>query len=182
MRPIAISSRRKTTQKRRDALALEHLDWALGIARHVATLLPTWFLADDLTGPVEIALLRLAQDYDPRRGVPFRAYAHRRIHGACWDSVKRKEYIERGHQSTDGFDAASHLPSPEELASAGEDVRVWAQVQRLPSRHCLVILAVYGGGMTLEDLAEKVDVGSSRLSQIHHEALRMMRGQLQEAA
>jgi RNA polymerase sigma factor (sigma-70 family) len=173
---IVASPKRKTTQKRRDALCLEHLEWAHAIARHVATLLPTWFTADDLTGPVELALLRLASDYDARRGVPFRAFAQRRIYGACWDSVRRKEYRERGHQSTEGLDAVSPLADPEAQAAVGEQVQVWAQVQQLPSRHALVILAVYGGGMSLEHLATKVDVGSSRLSQIHHEALGMLRG------
>ncbi len=182
MPPIEISSHRKTTEKRRNALATEHLDWARGIARHVATLLPTWFTADDLTGPVEIALVRLAASYDPARGIPFRAYASRRIYGACFDSVRRKEYRERGHRSTEGLQAISTLPSPEAQASAGERVQVWASVQRLPSRHAMVILAVYAGGMTLEQLATKVDVGSSRLSQIHHEALRMLRQELEAEA
>lgn len=142
----------------------------------MATLLPTWFTADDLAGPVEIALLKLAESYDAARGVPFRAYAQRRIYGACWDSVRRKEYLERGHQTTEGVEAASERPSPEEQASAGERLHMWAEIQHaLPSRHCLVLLAVYAGGMTLEQLATKVDVGSSRLSQIHHEALGMLR-------
>lgn len=144
----------------------------------MATLLPTWFAFEDLTGPVEIALLGLAASYDTGRGIPFRAYAQRRIYGACWDAVRRKEYRERGHQTTDGLEAVCPLPSPEELATAQQQVRVWARVQQLPSRHALVILAVYGGGMTLEELATKVDVGSSRLSQIHHEALDMLKGQM----
>lgn len=168
--------RRKTTKKRRDALALEHLDWARSIARHVAALLPTWFTEDDLAGPAEIALIHLAGSYDSTRGIPFRVYAYRRIRGACLDSVRRKEYVERGRQTTDGLEVVSREPSPEIQAIEGQQVRVWAKVQQLPARHALVILAVYGGGMTLEALAVKVDVGSSRLSQIHHEALGMLRG------
>src|ERR1035437_1217207 len=170
---IAFSRR---TIRKRDGLVLEHMEWAHGIARRVASLLPTWFTVDDLTGPVEIALLERAASYDAKRGIPFRAYAGRRIAGACFDSVRRKEYAERAHQTTEGLQAVSALPSPEAQAESHEQVRVWAQVQQLPPRHALVILAVYGGGMTLETLATKVDVGSSRLSQIHHEALRMLKG------
>jgi RNA polymerase sigma factor for flagellar operon FliA len=180
---IALSRR---TIRKRDALVLEHLEWAHGIARRVASLLPTWFTFEDLCGPVELALLERAASFDSKRGVPFRAWASRRIHGACFDSVRRKEYRERSHLSistVEGPDVrqtddwlVDSLPSPEEQAASHEQVRVWARVQQLPPRHALVILAVYGGGMTLETLATKVDVGSSRLSQIHHEALRMLRG------
>jgi RNA polymerase sigma factor for flagellar operon FliA len=189
---IALSRR---TIRKRDGLVLEHLEWAHGIARRVASLLPTWFTFEDLCGPVELALFERAASFDPKRGIPFKAYASRRIHGACFDSVRRKEYRERGHLSLsthrlgllrddggnremDGVDAQAcdPNPSPEAQAASHEQVHVWAQVQQLPPRHALVILAVYGGGMTLETLATKVDVGSSRLSQIHHEALRMLKG------
>ena len=194
---LHIAGSRRTIRKR-DGLVLEHLEWAHGIARRVALLLPTWFTFEDLCGPVELALLERAASYDAKRGIPFRAYAGRRIHGACFDSVRRKEYRERSHQSlsdcshdhTPGSHShGSYLlhtvpetwlhderPSPEAQAQSHEQVRVWARVQQLPPRHALVILAVYGGGMTLETLATKVDVGSSRLSQIHHEALRMLKG------
>ncbi len=197
--PPSGNSPRKKTRRTRDQLALEHLEWARGIARHVSNLLPTWFTADDLTGPVEIALVRLAEQYDPARGIPFKAYAQRRIYGACFDAVRRKEYIERGHMSLDETresganieslrvnptiaEPRSTGPSPEELASDAQFVRIWYWVQQLPSRHALVIFAVYAGGMTLEQLATKVDVGASRLSQIHHEALRMLRADLEKAA
>jgi RNA polymerase sigma factor (sigma-70 family) len=129
--------------------------------------------------------VKLAAQYDPKRGVPFKAFAQRRIYGACIDSVRRKEYLERAHQTIEGVEHVCTMLSPEQQAAAAEQRRVWIQVQQLPPRHALVILAVYGGGMTLEELARKVDVGSSRLSQIHHEALHMLRetcGEMKAAA
>ncbi len=211
---LITSSPNKRQIRTRDKLALEHLEWALGIAKHVASMLPTWFTEDDLTGPVELALLKQAAKYDPARGIPFRAFAARRIYGACFDSVRRKEYKERGHLTLtpteygighggSGFgeysknktaageryaDAAiiDPAPGPEEQAAECEQtrhqVRVWAVVQRLPSRHMLVILGVYGGGSTLVELSEKVGVGAARLSQIHREALGMMRVEMEKAA
>src|ERR1035437_2956624 len=123
---IALSRR---TIRKRDGLVLEHLESAHGIARRVASLLPTWFTFEDLSGPVELALLERAASYDSKRGIPFRAYASRRIHGACFDAVRRKEYRERGHLSltthrfgwlryddgngkTDAVDAQACDPSP----------------------------------------------------------------------
>lgn len=181
--PPSASSPRKT-RKKRDTLAVEHLEWARGIARHVATLLPTWFSADDLIGPVEIALVKLAEQYDPGRGIPFRAFAQRRIYGACFDSVRRKEYIERGHQTLDESHRIvdQQADNPEERVIEGQYVRIWYWVQQLPPCHALVIFAVYGGGMTLEQLATKVDVGASQLSRIHRQALDMLRADLEKAA
>lgn len=159
---------------------MEHVEWARSIARHVSRLLPTWFTEDDLIGPVELALVHLAASYDPARGVPFKAYAQRRIYGACIDSIRRREYKERGHQSIEGLDKVCVMPSPEEQAAKQELRRVWDRVQQLPRRHCLVILGVYGGHMTLEELSTKVDVGAARLSQIHREALGMLRETCEE--
>jgi RNA polymerase sigma factor (sigma-70 family) len=178
------NSRRPETPStsERDELAIEHLEWARAIARHVASHLPTWFTADDLIGAAEIALLKLAAAYDPARGIPFRAFAQRRIYGACIDSVRRREYRERSHQTTDRLQSLCLKPSPEDQAAAGQNCRVWSVVQRLPQRHKLVILSVYGGGNTLVELSKKVGVGPARLSQIHREALGMMREELGRAA
>jgi RNA polymerase sigma factor (sigma-70 family) len=175
----------KTTKRaraRRDRLALEHLDWARGIARHVSTTLPTWFAYEDLAGAAEIGLLQAAERWNPSHGVPFRAFAARRVHGACMDAVRRREYRERGHQTIEGIDTPSQAPNPEEIAAEGQMTMVWSRVQQLPPRHAVVILAYYGGNMSLEQLAPKMGVGSSRLSQIHREALGMLRNTLQKAA
>ena len=162
----------------RDKLIAENHEWAQAIARHVASTLPTWFTHDDLTGPAEVALVKLACSYKPETNVPFRAFARRRIYGACFDSVRRREYIERSHAPLDDCDKACSRPTPEtqaltaELAAERRDV--WARVQQLPPRHTLVILARYAGNMTLVQISQLVGVGPERLSQIHHEALRML--------
>jgi len=169
--------------RKRNRLCLEHLEWAHAIARHLAGILPNGFTADDLTGPVEIALVKLADQYRKyqRPGfatpVPFRAFAQRRIYGACIDSIRRREYREKQHQS---LESGKSLPqasgaSPEAQAQASERRQVWGIVQSLPPRHALVILSVYAGDMTLLDLSQLVDVSPSRLSQIHREALGMLR-------
>lgn len=165
----------KKKRAERDALIVEHLDWARAIARQVAGMLPTWFTAEDLTGPAEIALVKTAEQYDPGRGIPFRPFAQRRIYGACFDSIRRREYQEHGHLQIEDVIVIAGAPGPEQQAISGQQRGVWAIVQRLPSRHAVVILAVYGGGMTLESLAEMVGVRASRLSQIHREALRMLK-------
>jgi len=180
------------THKARNQLAMEHLAWAHDIAWEVAKKLPTWFRKDDLLGPAELALLHAAQRFDRRRGVSFRSYAVRRVRGACWDAIRRREYREHEHESlSDTFfldrrgayyvdDPApeewlhDRAPSPEAVAATNQLREVWPIVQRLPARHAAVILCVYGGSMTLEALSDLVEVGPARLSQIHREALTML--------
>lgn len=180
--------------KRRDALVLEHLDWARGIAAAVAHKLPSWFTADDLTGPAEIGLIQAAERYQASTGVPFRAYARTRVYGACVDSARRREYKERGHQSLDeavvGEDGPREVslaeqirdpgPSPEQKASDSEMEAVWDQVRKLPKQYRLLIERVYADGRTLVELAERSGLGESRLSQIHRKALGMLREMVEE--
>ena len=175
----------KTKMRKRDALTVENLDWALGIAAHVAQMIPDGFEVEDLTGPAMLALLDMATRYDPTFGVPFQIWARRRVYGACFDSVRRREYKERAHRSLTARYAAAALTeqtladdqslSPEAQLEALEQRSIWQLAQQLPSRHALVILAVYGGGMTLEALAQLMPIKSSRLCQIHREALEMLR-------
>jgi len=166
--------------KNRDALISEHLDWAQAIARHVASLLPTRFSEDDLTGPAEVALVKLANRYDPGRDVTFRVFAQRRIYGACLDSIRRKEYTERNHVPLNGKDPIGQAPTPEQIVSAARYIDVWTRVQGLPPRHALVILAHYAGDMTLVQIAALIGVGAARVSQVHTEALAMLRGRCED--
>lgn len=184
VKPPRLSKQELADLARRDALVLEHLQWARGIAAHLVRSLPTWFTVEDLTGPAEIGLIKAAARYDVSSGVPFRAYAQARVYGACIDSVRRREYRERAHQSLDA-DGPVEMPayenlrdqqaSPEEAACAAELAAVWEHVRRLPRRHRMVIVSVYRGGMTLADLARREEVSASRLSQIHREALEMLK-------
>ncbi len=137
-------------------------------------MLPTWFTADDLTGPAELALVRLAARYDPDLGIPFRSYAQRRIYGACFDSVRRREYRERGHHHGVPLTTLCPLKTPEAQAIDAERADIWVRVQHLPRRHALVVLAHYAGDMSLVEISHLVGVGPSRTCQIHREALRML--------
>jgi len=161
-----------------DVLVERNVDWARQIARHVAGMLPTWFTEDDLIGAAEVALVQLAGKYEPSRGIPFRGYARRRVYGACFDSIRRREYKEHTHLPLGYGEPADAGQSPEADAIATDTQAVWGRVQELPPRHALVILAIYAGDMTLVELSQMVDVGPARLSQIHREALAMLRENL----
>lgn len=192
--------------ERRNALVIEHLDWAYGIARAALRGLPTWFTLDDLTGPAEIGLIQAAERYDAATGVPFRAYAQQRVYGACISSIRRREYRERAHESLDVVveqheqsvlreESASDgkartarpvipslrdvQPTPEEAIQATRG-GIFESTWRLPARHRRVILLHYQQSVSLEEIAGRIGVGASRVSQLHREALVMLRPAAEE--
>jgi RNA polymerase sigma-70 factor (ECF subfamily) len=161
----------------RNKLVEEHLPWALDMASRVARRLPTWFLAEDMVGAAEIALLKLADQYRSYHSVPFRAFARARMAGACYDAIRRKEYRERGHaELKDQHVDAS--PDPEQLAQLGELTRIWAHVDKLPKRYAQVIRLIFEQGMSGDEAGEVIGVGKARVSRLKTEALAHLREML----
>lgn len=147
----------------------------------MAARLPTWFLAEDLEGPAAIALVKAASRYDAAVGTTFRQFARQTVIGACYDAARRREYKERGHMQMEeqGHAAYDPRPSAEDLVIADQEAartrqRVAAGMAQLPARHRLAIERIYFDGMSLEEAAPEFGVGSSRLCQIHREALGML--------
>lgn len=166
----------------RNRLVTEHLAWAHRIAAKVAKKLPTWFLPEDLTGAAEIALVKTADEYRSYQRTPFKAYALRRVRGACFDFARRKEYRERGHESlTPGdiegvkHEAIDPGPSPERLAELEQLKGIWQHVGLLKPRQATVIRAMYGEGLTNQETARFMHVTEGYVSQLHAEALAVLR-------
>ncbi len=81
----------------------------------------------DLSQAGAVALIQCAESFDPAQGVPFGAYARRRIKGAFADELRREDWATRGarsrmselalmQQTLSG--ALGRQPSTDELASA----------------------------------------------------------------
>lgn len=162
-------------------MVLLHLAWAHQIAASVARVLPTWFTVDDLTGPAELALIEVAAKYDESRGVPFQAFAFLRVQGACFSSVRRREYRERAHLGIEhaGQGETDPSPSPERLAELHQMRAIWQHVEALPEKHKRVIQGMYGAGMNSKELSEVFGLTEGRISQLHSEALVKLRGMVQ---
>lgn len=74
-----------------------HLDWAAGVARQLHHGLPPSFDLDDLTQVAHMAVWHCTKHYDASRGVPFAAYAYRRVKGSVLMSVRRRHYRDATH-------------------------------------------------------------------------------------
>ena len=79
-----------------NALVQENLGWAEAIARSVARAWNLDWQLDGLDGGAFEALLFCSRRYDPSMGVPFRAYARKRIHEASTEEARKSKAWQRG--------------------------------------------------------------------------------------
>jgi len=122
-------------------LVEENTGWAISIAKSVARSWNLDWQLDGLDGGALEALVFCAQRYDPIRGVPFRAYARRRIHESSTEEARKskswKHHLGTGSEAEqnareislrlfdlfpelrDGF-----LPSSSEPGNAPDEARV----------------------------------------------------------
>jgi len=84
-------------------IAEDNRDWAMSIAKSVARAWNLNWQTDGLDGGAYEALLFCAKRFDPTLGVPFRAYARRRIHEACTAEARESKDWQ--------FDVAAHSKS-----------------------------------------------------------------------
>jgi RNA polymerase sigma factor FliA len=87
--------------ERRNRLILEHLHLVEPIAWSLLQRCPAAFEVDDLIALGRFGLMQAAGRYKPKanRNTPFPPYAKMRIRGAILDGIRRKNWIEAGHES-----------------------------------------------------------------------------------
>jgi RNA polymerase sigma factor for flagellar operon FliA len=79
----------------RDQLIADHIDMARRIAGRVGRRVPDWIREDDLVGAAMIGLTEAADRFDASQGLPFVAFAERRIRGAVLDELRRGDPMPR---------------------------------------------------------------------------------------
>lgn len=77
-------------------LVEEHLGWASAIAKSVARSWNLDWQLDGLDGGAYEGLLFCAKRFDPTRGVPFKAYARRRIHESATEEARKSKSWQQG--------------------------------------------------------------------------------------
>lgn len=190
---------------KRDERVEAHLNLVPPIARLLARRLPPSFDLDDLIAAGNIGLLHAATHFSVKRGVAFPVYARHCIRGAILQSIRRAQYRDSTHEELVecGFDnqefAARHIGrSPVEPAVVIEFPdyslrrRIDEAIAGLSPRLREVIELYYSREqLTFAEVAERVRGRSSgaivkfhaeRASQLHNEAIRVLREVLKEAA
>lgn len=77
----------------KEQLILEHIILVRRIANKLAAYLPQHISRDDLTSNGIFGLLEAVNRYDAQLGVPFPAYAAKRIKGAIIDAMRREDWV-----------------------------------------------------------------------------------------
>ncbi len=179
----------------RGALIERYADLAIGIARCMR--IPSASLADrdDVSSAAMIGLIAAVDRFDPRRGVPFEAYASLRIRGAVVDELRRVD--ERGRADRRPESSAELAVSLDALMEKGahqgpavddgfteqyeqEDLKTRVQdaLGRLPARQREVIARYYGDELTLREAGAKMGVSEARACQLHGRAIQSLRREL----
>ncbi|MFN2446466.1 MAG: sigma-70 family RNA polymerase sigma factor [Vicinamibacterales bacterium] len=79
----------------RDELVMEHVTLVKTMAQRLAQRLPSQVEMNDLMSVGIIGLIDAAGRYKPSTGVPFEAFARRRIHGAMLDALRDLDWAPR---------------------------------------------------------------------------------------
>ena len=79
----------------RDALVLQHVSLVRSLAQRLAQRLPAQVELNDLISVGVLGLVEAANRYRPTLGVPFDAFARRRVNGAMLDSLRDLDWAPR---------------------------------------------------------------------------------------
>jgi len=178
----------------RGALIERYSDLAIGIARCMRVPHASLADSDDIASAAMIGLIGAVDRFDPRRGVPFEAYASLRIRGAVVDELRRVDERGRADRRPEGTELAVSLdvlleqgthqgPAVEDGFTERyeqEDLRTRVQnaLGRLPARQREVIARYYGDELTLRETGAKMGVSEARACQLHGRAIQSLRREL----
>jgi RNA polymerase sigma factor (sigma-70 family) len=164
----------------RDALVESHLDLVPPIARGIARNLPPSFDIEDLIATGRLALVEAANRFKPSRKVPFEIYAKRWIRGEILSSIKRGKYRDATHEAADDVpERGQLLEFPDPFLRKRVDTAI---AQLSPKLREVIELYYSHEQLTFAEVAARVRARqagrrfqSERASQLHMEAIRILR-------
>jgi len=183
------------------ALALEYLRWAEGVAINFANRYPS--LADEMESAALVGLCEAARGFDPESGVRFKTFALPRIRGAMGDVLRLwtpKGYqrkFQRKGEEIPTVREASRLASYE--TESGRLVSEWDHVEsgELPigweaesedevrrmtrdlftnQRDVMLLAFLDAGASSACEAASKLGVGPSWIWHLRREAIKALKG------
>jgi len=94
-RAASASTSAKDVDAVRDKLVIEHLGLVKTLAHRLAQRLPSYVEMNDLISVGVLGLIDAATRYRASMGVPFNAFARRRVHGAMLDALRELDWAPR---------------------------------------------------------------------------------------
>ena len=175
---IVVRSRRARDIARRNRLVEAHTMLIAPMARILARSLPASIEIDDLVGAGQLGLIQAAETYDPAKhgGAPFSAWARVKIRGAMLDSIRRRHWT---NATAPGLEEAPEPHAESNVVVSIDQGRAKSTLLRaidqLEPRLREVVMLHDIQGLKLAEVGERLGVCASRASQLHVEALRILR-------
>jgi RNA polymerase sigma factor (sigma-70 family) len=172
-----VSRAKKPNYSKRDALILANMKLVRPIAGQLLHKLPRSFELDDLISAGTMGLIDAATKFDPKRGIPFGAYARFRIRGEILSSCRRHEWDNSTMGGLEPWHNEIADPSSEpEAAIHTQQLRKLLEraIDMLPAQEDTAITTKYFQKSDLNGAARKLNVCPSRASQLHCEGLKRL--------
>lgn len=131
---------------------------------------------DDLLGDGNVALVRAARRYRSEHGVPFRAFARRRIRGSMLDAVRRavrSRHVDGALVQLASLDdpALRHeTQAPCYAAAAADRHAVLELLGALPEREREVLIRIRIGGDSHRQVADELGLTTSLVAKLARRA------------
>src|SRR5690606_10929663 len=93
--PMRMTMAQAVDPGQRDALVMAHVDLVKSMASRLGRRLPSQVELSELVSVGVLGLIEAANRYQPSLGVPFDAFARRRIHGAMLDALRGLDWVPR---------------------------------------------------------------------------------------
>lgn len=164
--------------------ATQYLPLVWKLARQYKSYLPNSVDVDDLFGDGCVGLVKASQVYDPSRGVPFHAYACRRIKGSMVDGLRRMDRLSRYTRRNNPFEVTS-VPFTDTIRSPRNEARerqisLDAQVAakailELPARRQRIIRAYYWEQRNEREIGAELGIHESGVWMQQKKALAQLR-------
>src|SRR5438128_5613895 len=81
--------------EQRNELVLKHIGLVKSLASRLARRIPAQVEVEELVGVGLVGLIDAASRFEPSLGVPFDAFARRRIHGSMLDALRGLDWAPR---------------------------------------------------------------------------------------
>jgi RNA polymerase sigma factor for flagellar operon FliA len=160
-------------------------------AGRLASRLPPGLTIDDLISAGSEALVRVQASFDSSRGVPFEAYARKRVTWAMLDEIRSARRAKRTPSGSDeeldevealrasaglsGRDSGAFSRVDDVSSEARDCIDFDTALRRLPDRERKVLKLHYRLGLTLREIADRLGISVPRVHQIKAAALRAVR-------
>ncbi|MFY9377660.1 MAG: FliA/WhiG family RNA polymerase sigma factor [Peptococcia bacterium] len=117
------------SQELKEQLVIEYLPLVKRVANKVATYIPSHVSRDDLNSNGIIGLLEAVERYDVELGIPFPAYASKRIKGSIIDAMRREDWIPLSLRKKAKILEEAYANLENELGRSARDEEIAAYLQ-----------------------------------------------------